>query len=469
MSEADRLKVESAPPPHVVLTASAVPRLHEFNPYLVPYQIEVISLIRQEYNFNLGPLEILLSGSVGSAKSLLLAHIVVTHALMYAGAGVLVGRRVHKDMKNTIWNMILKHYPEFRQYWNKSDTTIRLPNGSIIYGVSWDKGDYDKFRSYELSLAVIEELTENDTMEMVTEIRMRLGRAQGVPENLLICATNPDSPHHPAYQYFIEGASETRRVFYSRTEDNPFLPAWYIDSLRRDLDAKMIRRMLFGEWIEINSENVYYEYEDERVYRDYDYTFDYRLPLDIMLDFNNSKAGKPMSVAAGQYKDGSYHIAKTWIIAGMRTLDMLDEVVEDGYFNLPFPEIRFFGDASGKHGDTRSNKSDWELIENFVSNHKPKHKLSLEYFIEVPESNPPIKKRHNTMNGLFKNDLGQTRIFIYKQAKDAAKGFRLTQLVEGANLKEDDSLREQHITTAIGYYCYRNKLLTEDVAALVIS
>jgi len=150
--------------------ASSVPTLQEFDPYRVPYQIKVISLIRQEYDYQLGPLEILLSGSVGSAKSLLLAHIIATHAILYPGAGILVGRRVHRDMKNTIWAMMLKHYPEFKQYWNRSDTTIRMPNGSVIYGVSWDKGDYDKFRSYELSLAVIEELTENETIDMIHEI-----------------------------------------------------------------------------------------------------------------------------------------------------------------------------------------------------------------------------------------------------------------------------------------------------------
>jgi len=452
-----------------IKVASAVPTLTEFDPYKVPYQIKVISLIRQEYNYNLGPLEILLSGSVGSAKSLLLAHIVATHVILYPGSGVLVGRRVHKDMKNTIWAMILKHYPDLKQYWNKSDTTIRLPNGSIIYGVSWDKGDYDKFRSYELSLAVIEELTENDTMDMVTEIRMRLGRAQGVKENLLICATNPDSPSHPAYEYFIEGSSESRRVFYSKTEDNPFLPKWYIESLRKTLDHKQALRMLQGQWIEINKDNVYYAYEDVNNYRDYAYKWDLSKPLDLFLDFNNSKSGKPMSIGAGQFINGQYHIGKTWIIAGMRTLDIMDEVANDGYLDMGFPMVRFFGDASGRHGDTRSNKPDWDLIENFIANYRPKHRAYLDYEIEVPAANPAIKARHNLVNGLCRNDLEQSNLFIYKEAKDLGKGLRLTQLKENARLIEDDSLREQHITTALGYYCYRNDLITRDIQALVIS
>ena len=176
-----------------------------------------------------------------------------------------------------------------------------------------------------------------------------------------------------------------------------------------------------------------------------------------------------MSIGAGQFINGQYHIGKTWIIAGMRTLDIMDEVANDGYLDMGFPMVRFFGDASGRHGDTRSNKPDWDLIENFIANYRPKHRAYLDYEIEVPAANPAIKARHNLVNGLCRNDLDQSNLFIYKEAKDLGKGLRLTQLKENARLIEDDSLREQHITTALGYYCYRNDLITRDIQALVIS
>jgi hypothetical protein len=227
--------------------------------------------------------------------------------------------------------------------------------------------------------------------------------------------------------------------------------------------------MLQGQWIEINKDNVYYAYEDSNCLLDKSYQWDYKYPCDIFIDFNNSKSGKPMSIGAGQYINGKYHFAKTWIIAGMRTLDMMDEMAHDGIFDMPFTMFRFFGDAAGRSQDTRSNKPDWDLIENFIANYRPKNKPYLEYEIEVPQANPAIKARHNLINALCKNDLGETNLFIYKEAKDLAKGFRLTQLKENARLIEDDSLREQHITTAAGYYCYRNDMLTRDIAALVIS
>jgi hypothetical protein len=60
------------------------------------------------------------------------------------------------------------------------------------------------------------------------------------------------------------------------------------------------------------------------------------------------------------------------------------------------------------------------------------------------------------MNALFLNANSQTRFYIYKDAFDATKGFRLTKYKQGARLVEDDSTpKEQHVTTAIGYWCYR--------------
>jgi hypothetical protein len=449
-------------------TVSTTPKLHEFDPYRIPYQIKVLSTIRQEYDYSLGPLEILLSGSVGSAKSLLACHIISTHIRLNPHAGVMIGRRTLKDLKNTTWSMLLDHDPLLRKYLNKAEMKIELPWGAKIYGVSWDDGNYDKFRSYALSLAVIEELTENDNMDFYREIRMRIGRARA-SEFAVVALTNPDSPHHPAHEYFIENQSPSRKVFYSRTEDNPFIPRWYIESLKRDLPQRLIDRMLYGIWNELDSERVYYSFTDERNLIDEEYIWDPRLPLDLMFDFNNSKAGKPMSVAVGQVRGKTYHVAKTFIIPGLRTLDMCDELAQDGLLDLPFPMVRAFGDASGRHQDTRSNRSDWDLIENFLSNYTPRSGSRLNVEIEVPLSNPPIKYRHNTLNGMFKNALGESFIFLYKGAKDAARGFRLTQYKKGAKLTEDDNLREQHVTTAIGYWICRDKTISEDIAPLVIS
>ena len=434
------------------MISSSIPTIDEYNPALVPFQKDVLKLIRKDYDYSKGALEILLSGSVGSAKSLLLAHVIATHMIMNPGAGVLVGRRTLKDLKNTIWAMILRHCPQFYQYWNKSDTKITLPNGSICYGVSWDDGRYDKFKSYELSMAAIEELTENKDRDLYDNIMMRLGRIPHIKENVFINATNPDSPSHWAFDYFISKQSYSRRVFYSNTMDNPFLPKWYLKQLKENLTPKMALRMLEGQWIEISKDQVYYNFDADRNTKDLPYQY-VNAPICLMHDFNIG-AGKPMSAAAGQYVDDVFHIGNQYIVEGARTADIMEEIADSGVLDLPNNHVYVYGDASGRNNDTRSLKDDYSIIEKFLSNYKRKDGGHLEVLMQVPSKNPPIRRRQNIVNASFLNQNDDVRLYIYKGCERVVKGFRLTQFkgTASSGLIEDDSLPEQHVTTAVGYW-----------------
>jgi RecG-like helicase len=126
---------------------TSTPRLTEFDPRKVPFQIDVIKHVRKVHLYNQGPCELMLSGSVGSAKTILAAHLVATHVLHNSGAQVVVMRRTLKDLKATFWRVLLTHFPEMNSWLNKSEMRITLPNGSIIYGLSYDDGRFDKFRS----------------------------------------------------------------------------------------------------------------------------------------------------------------------------------------------------------------------------------------------------------------------------------------------------------------------------------
>jgi hypothetical protein len=239
-------------------------------------------------------------------------------------------------------------------------------------------------------------------------------------------------------------------VFYSLTEQNPFNPPWYLPNLLRKLSPLMARRKLYGEWLSITGQGIYYNYSSERNFkRDEVYKIDPRYPICLMHDFNIGH-GKPMSAAVGQCINGVWHIKKTYIIEGFRTGQMMDEMAEDGVFEHRTTFLAF-GDASGRSKDTRSNQSDWDIIEDFLSNYRRKNGSSLEYSVEVPSANPPIKRRWKNVNLKFMNALGEVRLYIYKEAADADEGFRLTKLKKGSGLVEDDSYRNQHVTTAIGY------------------
>lgn len=423
----------------------SIPTLEEFNPKVIPFQFRVIKDIRLYFDYSVGVHEILLSGSVGSAKSILMAHLAVTHCVLYPGACALIGRLSMPSLKDTLLQMIVDHLGiEIAYEFNQTRGKITFPNGSTIICHSWSDKKYKKVRSYALSAAFIEELTENDDPEFYKEIRMRLNRIPSVPEKILVCATNPDAPSHWAYEYFIENAGPTRHVYYSVTSDNPFLDVTYISQLKETLSPKEAQRMLYGEWVELLTDVIYYNYSKERNYSDQEYVIDYNYPIDIMFDFNIGE-GKPMSCAVGQVIGDRFNIFDEVIVDGARTGDIMDELVARHWYQKAV-HIRVYGDASGKNRDTRSIKSDYDIIKDTISN-----TFCGTFEMMVPLANPPVRKRHNLVNATFYTANYTVRFMVYK-CKTVDKGLRLTKLKKGGNYIEDDSDRWQHVTTAIGYW-----------------
>lgn len=438
------------------------PTLEKFDPRVIPYQYKVIQGVRKEYDYSIGCHEILLSGALGSSKTTLLAHLAASHCAMFPGARVLIGRRALPDLKSTIYSKIIEHisetYKEGVDFTTNTTTAyIRFSNGSEIIARSWADAHYSKVRSLDLSAAILEELSETDEPEFYNEIKMRVGRVNGIKENFICSATNPGAPSMWIYKYFELGKSDaercnTKHVYYSVTTDNPFLPPQYVEQLRRDLDPQMARRMIFGEWIEIESEVVYYSYDKTRN-RKGPYVVGLNMPIHLSWDFNIGD-GKPLSLVAIQRdrERDEFHIFDEVVIDGMRTEESCEEAAGKGILDYRTKYI-VNGDASGKHRDTRNIKSDYEIIRAFFSNYRTKDGRQLDFEMQVPLANPPIRKRHNIVNAYCCNDAGQRRLFVYDTAPTADEGLRLTSLKKGGQYIEDDSKgqRFQHISTAIGY------------------
>jgi hypothetical protein len=435
--------------------------LATFNPYAVPYQGKVVELVRRDWDYSKGNLEILLSGSYGSAKSILMAHLAVTHCLENARAGVLLARKSLSDIKETIFKEIVEHLEDSGlvlgvDYWVKeTNASVRFKNGSEIKSISWSDKKYKKGRSRKISMLVFEELTENnlEDREAFMTLKARLRRLPHVKENVLIAATNPDAPSHWAYEYFFTKKSFTKFVFKSVTSDNPFLDPVYIEQLMRDLDPKAVQRYIYGEWIELSKDQVYYNYDAKRNFPSETFEFlpdDYKV-LKLCHDFNIGK-GKPMSAAAAIMRGEEYHFFKSFHVEGARTADIMDEIADTDLLDQ-FDKIEVYGDASGNSNDTRSIETDYLIIEDFLSNYViksgPRKGQPLVFEMKVPRSNPPIRRRHNLVNAFFLNNNRETRLYVYDSWID--KGMRLTAFKKDSFLIEDDSLSEQHVTTAIGY------------------
>lgn len=432
------------------------PTLTEFDPTKIPYQIEVLRDIRKRFDYKKHSFhEILLSGSVGSAKSILLAHVAVTHCLLYPRARFCLARRSMPDLKRTIFQTVLEHIEDLdTSLYSVNETNASIffhPTKSEIISTSWADRKAKKARSLQLSGIGFEEVTENDDKDKraYDELRLRVNRLPHVPEQIIIAATNPDAPSHWAYKHWITSDEPNRHVYYSVTTDNPFLPASYIDQLKKDLDPKMAERMLHGKWIEIEDEVIYYAYNRDRNFINASYEVDPRYPVGFSFDFNIG-VGKPMSCVFFQIKGDEFHFFNEVVIEGARTENIMEDAASRGLLDL---SRSYFcnGDATGKRRDTRSKHSDYDIITEFMRRFRNKRGEALTFDLNVPSANPPIRDRHNLMNAYCLNLKKEVRLFVYKDAPTMDEGMRLTKLRTGSHYIEDDSKHYQHITTAAGY------------------
>lgn len=448
----------------------STPSISDYSPKTVPFHVEVINDFYKKLDFSIGTHEILLSGSVGSGKSLLAAHLVIRHCIENPRARVLIGRRSLPDLKRTLFQKIIEHLDGSSlkmnvDYWvNTSTATIKIRNGSEIIGASWADKRYLKFRSLELSGSVFEEAIENtgDDYNAIKEIRQRVGRLPHIKTNFSLYCTNPGSPSTELYKYFFEEKSLTRHVYYSLTESNPHLPRTYIEQLKKDLDPKEARRMLYGEWVEIDKERIYYSYDIDKNFIKSEYVVDPKYPISISFDFNIGH-NKPMSCVFGQYitNTDTFHFFDEVIIHGARTESVLEDAAARGLLDHNV-EYEVYGDATGAARHTNSLHSDYDIIRNYLNKYKRKDGRGLVYRMRVPLSNPPIRERHNHVNAYCFNSLNQRRLFVYQKCKTLHEGMKLTALKEGSQYIEDDSKHYQHCTTAIGYkivYTHHSKTL----------
>jgi hypothetical protein len=433
-----------------------------FNPENIKWQYKVLWDQANLWPYHKGTQAVLFSGAVGSAKTTLAAFMAINHCTTLNRAKCLLGRRSLPDLRDTIYSDIvalldaddtLMEGVDYITY----DNTCRVvfpKTKSEIFSRTWGDKRYKKFRSLKISMAIIEEATENnqDDRQAIREIMQRLNRISHIKKNTLLLLTNPDSPAHWIYRDYIEKANEESvHVYYSLTADNPFLDAGYISFLEKNLTKKEADRQLRGMWVEIDSDRIYYSYQSEmHFHRDTKYQLDPRYPVDLMADFNIGKS-KPMSWALGQYINDEFHVFREYHAETMRTQNLLDEMIADGALDLPV-DWRIFGDATGKNRDTRSISTDYEIIEAAFANHKRPDGSMIEYEFCVPKKNPPLRRRHNTANGVMENAKGEIRFHLYKGCDFVDEGFRLTEPKKGADNVEDDTLESQHVTTAITYW-----------------
>jgi hypothetical protein len=203
--------------------------------------------------------------------------------------------------------------------------------------------------------------------------------------------------------------------------------------------------------VSLEGSTIYYAFDRTEHVKPVEY--DSALPILWAHDFNIGQ-DKPMSSCLAQIKKGPGPVGKDGKATVRPELHVFDELILDTSdtndaveeckarlekLGAKPSQVRIYGDASGRAGDSRSKTTDYSILRDagFVDQ-------------RVPPSNPPIRDRHNAVNALLRNAAGDVRLRIDPRCKVLAKGLEVVKLRGGAQYLEEER-REQHVTTALGY------------------
>ena len=279
----------------------------------------------------------------------------------------------------------------------------------------------------------IDEIDVESKKNAELAVNKALGRLRGCENAELFMTTTPEGFKF-AHHYLVNKASPSKYVVHGRTEDNPYLPKEYIESLKENYDENLLKAYLEGQWVNLQRGQTYNSFSRNVNVKECSYNPN--LPLHIGFDFNVD----PMAVCIVQEYPNKPQVK------------VIDEILlsQDGSGDLltrrmcetikaKYPNTKYFSypDCTGKSRHSSSRFSDIDLIRQ--SN----------FMVYVRHINPLVVNRVNSMN----NNLSKGNIIIDPRCKNLIKD--LEQVVNKEGTREIDKTSNSelsHISDALGYY-----------------
>lgn len=218
----------------------------------------------------------LIMGGVGSGKTTGCAHQIVAQALSHPGSRTFCGRRTEDLCREALIPAVFAVVHDLDEHnrkvlgpagsliadWLKSEMllTLAAPQGHVTqikFGHLQDV--LVNFGSRDFSAFWIDEASTDLTLEGFRYFLGRLRHPVQVPAKMLL-STNPADEDHWLHEEFVKTNDPERVVLHLPTMENPYLPAGYIDRLKK-MPADWRRKFLEGKWgFLIEGEAVYPEF-----------------------------------------------------------------------------------------------------------------------------------------------------------------------------------------------------------------
>lgn len=366
-----------------------------------------IPFLSEESRYNV------LWGGAGSGKSVAAAQKIILRCLSETGTPnepfehrIAIIRKYKTSIKNTIYAQIkavLKQMGilDFVSC-NDSYLNFKFYNGAEIFCMGLD--DPEKIKSLLITSTWCEEASELEEGDF-NQIDLRL-RGEMPYYQQHIITFNPISQDHWIKKKFFDnkGGSDMVYTMHSTYMDNLYNGKEYAKVLeqRYKYDENMYRIYVKGEWGIIRTGSEYYfNFKHER-HVNHNVKFIPDHPLHISFDFNVNPyisatiyqiIKKPLTNGKSFYFVNC--IDEFALTNPYNTTERLCEYIINKYKDKMNRGVFIYGDASGRNKTTRSNISDYDIIEFAFAKYMSNNSML------VPKANPMIKKRRNFINKLL--------------------------------------------------------------------
>ena len=290
---------------------------------------------------------------------------------------------------------------------------------------------YQRLRGQNLCAVGFDEADTVNKRDAEQAMNMALARLRSGDVQQFYATTTPEG-HSWAFDTFEKNAKEDTRLIKAKTSDNPYLPEGFIDSLLENYPPQLIQAYLNGNFCNLTTGQVYDKFDRNIHVLETDPVINEHEPIRVGIDFNIGNMNAVIGIATANKFIVIDEIAKS------HDTDSLAKEIKAKY---PFNKIYVYPDASGGNRSTNASRTDIQILESYG------------FLNQSALSNPAIRDRVNSVQGMFLNGKGQSKMMISKKA------IRLIECLELQSYNEkgepDKDAGYDHMNDALGYITWR--------------
>jgi hypothetical protein len=353
----------------------------------------------------------------------------------YEDGRVVFAAPTHRQAERIFWPDVKRMFKEFivdKPLEGKMQ--LKLINGVLVECAGLDVPE--RIEGAPLDHIQFDEYADMHPHVWREHVRPMLAQRNGTAD----FTGTPEGRNH-FYELWTEAQGDPEWGAFTWTSED-VLPLAEIERLRRDLDELTYNQEIRASFVNFMG-RAYYAF-DSQVHTFQDDVYNPDAPLLVCLDFNV----QPGVAALLQEHDklGTAIIDEVYIARDSNTPRVCEEILRR-YHGKHKGEVHLYGDATGGlRGSAKVLGSDWDLVRQTL---KPKFGDKLRF--KVPESNPQVRARVNSLN----TRLGSKRMHVHRKCKYAMRDLDGVQRDEAGDIVKTAGDVLTHMSDAFGYYVYQ--------------